>query len=116
MCAVDGLGIPYLLGQRGELEAHEPDARQIIRVTADPEGEPTWTPVEGVALVAAGDGCSLAQAACPHINLFVSPQAAKGYLNTHALQGTILSIADAARAGRWLFGDLLQQLADAAAR
>ena len=28
-------------------------------------------------------------------------------LDAHALGGTILSIADGAAAGRWLFGDLL---------
>jgi hypothetical protein len=45
-----------------------------------------------------------------HINLFASPAAATRYLDAHALQGSILSIGDAATAGRWLFGDVLLSL------
>jgi len=53
--------------------------------------------------------CCLAQSACPHINLFAAPDAATRYLDDHALQGSILSIADATAAGKRLFGDLLNQ-------
>lgn len=112
MCAIDALGIPYMLHERGEVQAQEPDARGIVRVTVGPGGEPTWTPVQAVAVVAFGDGCCLAQNACPHINLFVSPDTATRYLDTHTLQGNVLSITDAASVGQWLFGDLLRSLAD----
>jgi hypothetical protein len=108
MCAIDALGIPYMLDERGEVQAQEPDAQQIVCVTVDPENEPTWTPAQAVAVF--GDGCCLAEAACPHINLFASPDAATRYLGAHALDGAVLSITDAATAGRWLFGDLLRQL------
>ena len=63
-----------------------------------------------MAVAALGDGRCLAQSACPHINLFASPAAATRHLDAHALQGSILSIADAAAAGQWLFGDLLHSL------
>lgn len=107
MCAIDALGIPYMLDAPGEVQSHEPDAEQIVQVAVDPEGEPTWTPAQAVAVAAFGDGRCLAQSACPHINLFASPAAATRYLDAHALHGSILSIADATKAGRWLFGDLL---------
>jgi hypothetical protein len=112
MCAIDALGIPYMLNERGKVQAHEPDGQEVVRVTIDPAGEPTWTPAHAVAVAAFGDGCCLAQSACPHINLFASPEAATRYLDAHALQGSILSIPDAAAAGRWLFGDLLHSLTD----
>jgi hypothetical protein len=116
MCAIDALGIPYMLDERGEVQAQEPDARRIVSVTIDPDGEPTWTPTQAVAVAAFADGCCLAESACPHINLFASSDAARRYLDAHTLQGSILSIIEAATAGRWLFGDLLGSLATAKAR
>jgi hypothetical protein len=89
MCAIDALGIPYMLGGRGEIHAQEPNGPRVIRVTVDPEGAPAWTPAHAVAVAALGDGCCLAQAACPHINFFASPEAAASYLDAHTLQGTI---------------------------
>jgi alkylmercury lyase len=112
MCAIDALGIPYMLDERGEVRAREPDGRGIVRVTVDPKGELTWAPEQAVALAAFGDGCCLAESACPHINLFASPDAATRYLDTDELQGSVLSIPDATAAGRWVFGDLLDSLAD----
>jgi alkylmercury lyase len=112
MCAIDALGIPYMLDERGEVQAHEPDGQRIVRVAVDPGGEPTWAPVQAVAVAAFSDGCCLAQDVCPHINLFASPDAASRYLDNHALRGGILSIPDATTAGRWLFGDLLEGLTD----
>jgi Alkylmercury lyase len=116
MCAIDALGIPYMLDHRGEVQAHEPDAHLIVHVTIDPDGQPTWTPAQAVALAAFSEGCCLAESACPHINLFTSTDAATRYRDTHELQGSVLSITDAAKAGRWLFGDLLHSLADAEVR
>jgi hypothetical protein len=112
MCAIDAIGIPYMLDERGEVQAQEPDGQRIVRVTIDPDGGRTWTPAQAVAVAALGDGCCLAESACPHINLFASPDAARRYLDTHALKGSVLSITDAAKAGRWLFGDLLHSLVD----
>lgn len=38
MCAIDALGIPYMLGQRGDVQAHEPDGPSIVRVNIGPPG------------------------------------------------------------------------------
>jgi len=115
MCAFDALGIPHMLHERGEVSTREPDGQEVVRVTVDPTAEPTWMPTRAVAVVASGEGCCLAQSACLHINLFASADAAARYLDTHALEGGTLSIADAAIVGRWLFADLLDSVADAAA-
>jgi Alkylmercury lyase len=116
MCAIDALGIPYMLGEPGEIQSREPETDRLVRVSVDPDREPTWTPAGAVALAAVGEGACLAQAACPHINLFASADTASRYLETHALQGGVLSITDATSAGRWVFGDLLHSLDDAEAR
>jgi hypothetical protein len=114
MCAIDALGIPYMLDEHGEVQALEPDGQQSVRVAVVPDGEPTWTPAQAVAVTAFAEGCCLAQSACPHINLFASAQAAAAYLHARELEGSIMSITDAAAAGRWLFGDLLHSLAGVA--
>jgi hypothetical protein len=116
VCAIDALGIPYMPEERGQLEAREPDGQRIVRVTVDPVSEPRWTPARAVAVAASGDGCCLAQSACPHINLFASPDAARRYLVAHGLVGTMLSISEAATSGRRLFGELRQGLAGTEAR
>lgn len=110
MCAIDALGVPYMLDERGEVQAQEPDGQRVVRVRVDPGGEPTWAPVQAVAVAAFGEGCCLAQSACPHLNLVFSSDAATQYLDTHGLQVSILTIREAAAAGRWLFGDLLRSL------
>lgn len=98
-------------------DAREPEADRIVRVTVDPDGEPAWKPKQAVALAAFGEGGCLAQAACPHINLFASADAANRYLlNAPMLRGRVLSIPEAAEAGRWVFGNLLDSLDDAEAR
>jgi hypothetical protein len=115
MCAIDALGIPYMLGERAAVESREPASNRIILVKVDPGGEPTWEPDRAVVLAAFGEGSCLAQAACPHINLFVSADAANRYLDARPLRGRVLSIPDATEAGRWAFGDLLASLEHAEA-
>ncbi|MGH2906652.1 MAG: organomercurial lyase [Solirubrobacterales bacterium] len=110
MCAFDALGIPYMLNERAEVQALEPDSGRVVGVSVVPGAEPTWTPSEAVAVAAFADGCSLAQSVCPHINLFASQHAATGYLDAATAHGNVLSIFDATAAGRWLFGDLLSSL------
>jgi alkylmercury lyase len=112
MCAIDALGIPYMLDQPGEIQSQELDGREMVRVAVDPERGLKWTPATAVAVAAFGEGRCLAQSACPHINLFASRDAAARYLDSHALHGGVLSITDAVAAGRWQFGGLLRTLTD----
>lgn len=113
MCAIDALGIPYLVGQAAEIHAKQPGSSRMIAVTIDPwAAAPDWTPADAVVVAAtAGTGCT-AGCACPHINLFASRAAAQRYLARPELRGTVLTVPEATAAGQRLFGDLLTRLAD----
>jgi hypothetical protein len=110
MCAIDALAVPYMLHEPGEVKAREPRSERMVRVAVDTECEPTPAPASAVVVAAFGDGSCLAQAACPHINLFTSRDAAADHLEAEQLKGHIISITDATAAGRWLFGDLIDRL------
>ena len=110
MCAIDALGIRYMLDQPGEIQSQESDAIEVVRSLSIPEQGPTWTPAGAEAVAALGEDCCSAQSACPNINLFASHDAAGRYLDGHALHGGVLPITAAVTAGRWLFGDLLRTL------
>jgi hypothetical protein len=108
MCAIDALGMPYLLHQPAEIRAQEPDSERVISVAIDPDTQTVRSDPADVAVVVArgGDGCA-AGCACPHINLFGSTAAAERDLVASELHGTILDLAEAIAAGRRAFGDLL---------
>jgi hypothetical protein len=111
MCAIDALGMPYLLRQAAEIRAQEPDSNRAITVVIDPETQTVRAdPADAAVVVArASDGCA-AGCACPHINLFASTATAERYLVASELGGTILDIPGATAAGRRAFGDLLDRL------
>ncbi|HEX2104791.1 MAG TPA: organomercurial lyase [Solirubrobacteraceae bacterium] len=106
-CAIDALGVPYMLRAPGVVEAREPDGEQAITVAVEPDtGTLRCDPPGATVVVAAsGNGC-VAACACPHINAFGSRGAAERYLAASGLRGTILDVPAAAAAGRALFGDL----------
>jgi hypothetical protein len=111
MCALDALGMPYLLHQAAEIRAHEPGSDRAITVAIDLAAQTVRPDPAGAAVVVAraGDGCAAA-CACPHINLFASTAAAERYLGSSNLHGAILDVATATAAGRRVFGDLLDRL------
>jgi hypothetical protein len=117
MCAIDALGMPYLLHQAAEIRAQEPGGDRAITIAIDPPTETVHAdPADAaVAVARAGDGCA-AGCACPHINLFASTAAAEGYLASSELDGTILDVPGAMEAGRRVFGDLLDRLGAGAQR
>jgi hypothetical protein len=111
MCAIDALGMPYLLQQAAEIRAREPGSDRAITVAIDPAAQTVRADPDGAAVVVArvGDGCAAA-CACPHINLFASIAAADRYLVASDLHGAILDVPAATIAGRRVFGDLLDRL------
>jgi hypothetical protein len=114
MCAIDALGIPFLLGRRAEIDAREPDSERMVTVVVDPlAGTVIADPPDATVVAArAGDGC-VARCACPHINLFGSPAGAERYLAAPELRGVVLTVAEAAAAGGALFGGLHDVVASA---
>jgi Alkylmercury lyase len=117
MCAIDALGMPYLLHDAAEIRAREPGSDRTITIAIDPAAQTLHAdPADAAVVVArAGTGCAAA-CACPHINVFASVAAAERYLAASDLDGAIVDLAAAAAAGRRTFGDLLERLGEAAKR
>jgi alkylmercury lyase-like protein len=117
MCAIDALGMPYLLHQAAEIHTREPDSDQSMTIAIDPVADtPNADPTEAVVVVARSGGGCAAGCLCPHTNLFASAAAAERHLATSELHGTILDLPAATAAGRRLFGDVLDRLGAGAPR
>jgi alkylmercury lyase-like protein len=111
MCAVDALGIPYMLRRAAEIVSADPSTHTSIHLAVDPAAQPTWQPPHAVVLVgatAAATPCSVSELACPYISFFESAAAAQAYLQRHPeITGSVLSMPDAIALGRAIFEDAL---------
>jgi hypothetical protein len=111
MCAVDALGIPYMLRRTGEVVSPDPSTGTAIRVAIDPLTEPSWKPPEAVVVVGAAASttpCSASEMACPYISFFESAESAHAYLEQHSeIAGTVLTMPDAVALGRAIFEGVL---------
>lgn len=109
MCAVDALGIPYMLDQPAEVLSRDSLDGSEIRVRIDPAGETTWEP-ESAVVVAGATGMSgpSAETCCQFMDFFSSEDNARRYLREHPeLRGDVLGMRRAIDAGRTIFGGLL---------
>ena len=111
-CAIDALGIPFMLDVAARIYGREPGGVAEVEVSLGANGEVSWQPQHALVLVAwAGQG-STACSACPHINFFTSPSRADRQLAADPdLSGGTLEMREAATVGRLLFGELLADLA-----
>jgi hypothetical protein len=110
MCAIDALGIPFMLHRPAVIRAVEPDGKATIEVRVDPARDTVAAHPPSAVVVAAntGAGCS-AECRCPYINLFMSADRAEAYLARHAeLTGETLPLGQAVAVGRLHFGGLLE--------
>ncbi len=110
MCAIDALGIAAMLDKPIEVSSHDPLTATEIRVRLHPDGGAAWEP--GTAVVLAGssrcDGPSYC-GCCDILNFFDSTETAQRYLRDHGEVGGVpITIAEAAAAGRAIFGDILE--------
>jgi hypothetical protein len=111
MCAIDALGIAPMFGQPIEIASRDPLTGDEIAAQVAPNGEVRWSPESAVvvcgAMAAEGDSC---HGCCPVLNFFVSPATAERWLAEHQqVRGTVISMREAAAAGRAVFGDVLAQ-------
>jgi hypothetical protein len=109
MCAIDALGVAPMLGQRIEIESRDPVSREAIGALVAPDGAAEWWPEAAVVVAGAvqgqGDVCG---GCCPVLNFFASPANAERWLSEHSdVCGNVISLHDAAAAGRAVFGNLL---------
>lgn len=110
MCAVDALGVAYMLGRPVTVTSRDPQTCDEVRVRVDPDpGTIDAAPEQSVALAGHVPGAgALASSCCPVTNFFASETNARDYLAQNpAIDGQVVSIAQAADAGRALFGQLL---------
>ena len=108
MCAIDALGIAPMFGQRIEVESRDPVSGETIGARVAPDRAAEWWPDSAVVVAGAarsqGDACC---GCCPVLNFFASPANAERWLTEHPdVRGNIISMPDAAAAGRAVFGDV----------
>ncbi len=108
MCAVDALGIPFMLGRDATITSADPTSGGPVRVEVR-AGQARWEPAGAVVFV--GKACEegpSAQVCCSVIHFFRSAVSAAAYRRANpGLQGRVLAAAEAVEAGRRVFGGLL---------
>jgi hypothetical protein len=109
MCAIDALGIAPMFGERIEIESRDPVSGETIQARVAPDGaaqsRPETTVVVAGAIRNQDDACS---GCCPVLNFFASPMNAERWLADHPeVRGNVISMDEAAAAGRAVFGDVL---------
>jgi Alkylmercury lyase len=109
MCAVDALGIPFMLDAAAEITSRDPLTGEEIAVRVEPGVTLDWRPQSAVVLWGgtSSDGLSAATC-CQFVHFFASAESANGYIvERPQMTSEILAMPAAAEAGRVIFGDLL---------
>jgi hypothetical protein len=111
MCAIDALGIAFMLGLPIEISSRDPVSSGEVRVRLDPGEGASWEPEEAVVL--AGSACSGGPSfggCCDVLNFFESKQNAERYLREHdQISGLPIPIPEASELGRTVFGDIFKE-------
>ncbi|MFE9695183.1 alkylmercury lyase family protein [Micromonospora sp. NPDC005806] len=108
MCAIDALGMPFMLGTDVTITSADPHTGQPIRVTVA-NGAATYQPADAVVVYAAtGDTGRSVDTCCSTINFFTSAANAQAWITAHPrLAATILDQGQAVTLGRDIFEPLL---------
>jgi hypothetical protein len=108
MCAIDALGIAFMLGEPTEVSSTDPGTGDPIAISLSLTEPSTWSPPDAVVLAGCqGTGTSLA-CTCPHTNFAASPEHARALLEAAPpITGEILPMPAAIERGREIFGGLL---------
>jgi hypothetical protein len=108
MCAIDALGIPFMLGVDATVRSEDPMTGDTIRIEVR-NGQATWEPAMACMFAGCVDGAGpIAQTLCPMVNFFSSPASAEAYAAAHPdVRGNILYQAAAVRSGQRTFGAML---------
>lgn len=108
MCAVDALGIPFMLERAVTVVSHEPTSGEPIRIRIEPAtGRVEAAPAGVVVFVGniGGEGPAC-ERACPFVNFFRSAASVAHYRTAHpGLAGRIVSLTDAIAAGKHVFAN-----------
>jgi len=105
-CAIDALGIAAMLDEDVDVESVDPSSGESFTASSR-AGRWAWEPAESVVFVGSSGQGRLTETYCPVINFFTSRDHALAYQSAHALNGDVLTLADAVEAGALIFGHLL---------
>jgi Alkylmercury lyase len=108
MCAIDALGMPFMLGTDAVITSTDPHTGQPVRVTIT-NGAATYQPTEAVIVYAAtGATGRSVDTCCSTINFFTNADSAHAWIAAHpGLTATILDQEQAITLGRDIFEPLL---------
>lgn len=108
MCAIDALGMPFMLGTDATITSADPHTGQPVRATIT-NGAATYQPAEAVIVYAAtGNTGRSVDTCCSTINFFTSGSNAQDWISAHPnLAATVLDQDQAVMLGRDIFEPLL---------
>jgi hypothetical protein len=111
MCAIDALGIAPMFGATIEVGSRDPVSGDAIQARVAADGAAEWWPESAVVVAGVldrqSDSC---RGCCPVLNFFVSTATAERWLAQNPqVRGSVISMDEAAAAGRAVFGEVLRQ-------
>ena len=113
MCAIDALGLPFMVGLIAKIVTHDPVDTTPITIWIEPTtGEHVWDPQETVILADQRplSPIIVADCCCPLINAFASRAQAEAWQQAHPAAGVrLLTQAEAVGEARTLFEHLLDE-------
>jgi hypothetical protein len=108
MCAIDALGIPFMLGRGVRIRSACFFCQQLVTVEVHGGSLQGAFPLTTVVWFSERDGCCVAEARCPLMNFFCHEGHLHAWLTTSSdEQGTALSVREALDVGKAVFGALL---------
>lgn len=108
MCALDALGVAFMIGEPALVRSRDPIGREPIEASIDPTGTHSWEPAGAVVVAAVSGGGPSAASCCPNVNFIADRERAHELLaEPGAPAGTLLAMPEAIELGRRIFGSLL---------
>jgi hypothetical protein len=108
MCAIDALGIAFMLNQPTVVRSADPRSAEPVQVTVSPGGPSDSSPAGAGVIVACSGAGDSARCTCPHTNFTSSVEAGQAWPDqTPGLAGEVISMRDAIATGRDTFAALL---------
>ena len=109
MCAIDALGIPFMLGQGSSIRSACFLCQQPVRLDITGGLLQRAHPSTIVVWFSERDGCCVAEARCPLMNFFCNEEHLQAWLAKSPNEpGASLSLTEALEVGKAAFGELLK--------
>ncbi|MGH8066629.1 MAG: alkylmercury lyase family protein [Candidatus Entotheonellia bacterium] len=108
MCAIDALGVPFMLGQGARIRSACCFCQQPVAVEGHGGSLQGASPLTTVVWFSERDGCCVAETRCPLMNFFCHEGHLQAWLTTFpGERGTALSVREALDVGKAAFEELL---------